>query len=186
MKRYLALLCGAVLAASVLFPGIGEAEGLRIAFVDMNKFAAKSNRHQAVQKKLMQLQAQKSAELENLQKELRQMQRDLQKQGPLLKEDTQAARIKEISVKEIELKLAKQRAENELRNRAREADEMLRDEIVDIIGKLRQQLKLDFVLNGAGLLSAADKYDITDRVVKAYDTAKQAQPRPAPKRSGAK
>ena len=86
-KHLLAFVC-AVSALVFVCTVIGQTQDLKVAFVDLQKFASKSVKAQTMQKKLMDLMNTKRRALENKKKELTDLQEQLQKQGPMLKEDT--------------------------------------------------------------------------------------------------
>jgi|SRR5208283_1725762 outer membrane protein len=182
-KHLLALVC-AVSALVLVCVVTGQAQDLKVAFVDLQKFASKSVKAQTMQKKLMDLMNTKRTALENKKKELADLQDQLQKQGPMLKEDTRNQKIKEIGIKEMEFKLAEKEAQNSLQNEERETMEIFQRDLTKIIARIRAQKGLIMVFNQAALLSADDALDITEDVAKAYDAeaaAPAAAPAPKPK-----
>ena len=54
--------------------------------------------------------------LENRKKEMDTLNEQLQKQGPMLKEETRNTKIKELGIKEMEFNLAEKEAHNSLQN----------------------------------------------------------------------
>jgi outer membrane protein len=182
-KHLLAFVC-AVSALVLVCVVTGQAQDLKVAFVDLQKFASKSVKAQTMQKKLMDLMNTKRTALENKKKELADLQDQLQKQGPMLKEDTRNQKIKEIGIKEMEFKLAEKEAQNSLQNEERDTMESFQRDLTKIIARIRAQKGLIMVFNQAALLSADDALDITDDVAKAYDAetgAPAAAPAPKPK-----
>lgn len=188
MKRLvIAIACGislVMLAASI---EICSAEDFKFAFVDFQKFAAKSKRAQSQQQTFAQLVDTKRVALENKKKELESLNEQLQKQGPMLKEETRNQKIKELGIKEMEFKLAEKDAQNSLQNEQREQQEIFRRDISKIIAQIRAQKNLSVIFDSAALLAGDDAYDITDEVVKVYDAedggaakAKPAAPAPTP------
>jgi outer membrane protein len=178
-KHLLAFVC-AVSALVLVCVVTGQAQDLKVAFVDLQKFASKSVKAQTMQKKLMDLMNTKRTALENKKKELQELQEKLQKQGPMLKEDTRNQMIKEIGIKEMEFKLAEKEAQNSLQNEEREMMEVFQRDLTKIIAQIRAQKGYTMVFNQAALLSADDALDITADVAKAYDAA-AAAPAAAPK-----
>jgi outer membrane protein len=178
-KHLLAFVC-AVSALVLVCVVTGQAQDLKVAFVDLQKFASKSVKAQTMQKKLMDLMNTKRTALENKKKELQELQEKLQKQGPMLKEDTRNQMIKEIGIKEMEFKLAEKEAQNSLQNEEREMMEVFQRDLTKIISQIRAQKGYTMVFNQAALLSADDALDITADVAKAYDAA-AAAPAAAPK-----
>jgi outer membrane protein len=184
MRKHLLSFVCAVSALVLVCVVTGQAQDLKVAFVDLQKFASKSVKAQTMQKKLMDLMNTKRTALENKKKELQELQEKLQKQGPMLKEDTRHQMIKEIGIKEMEFKLAEKEAQNSLQNEEREMMEIFQRDLTKIIARIRAQKGLIMVFNQAALLSADDALDITEDVAKAYDAeaaAPAAAPAPKPK-----
>lgn len=180
MKRHVVTAISAVLAMALVGFGTCHAQALKIGFVDFAQFAAKSKKAQAQQKKFAQLVQSKRNKLEKMKQELIQMQEQLQKQGPMLKDDTRTARIKEIGIKEMELKLAEKEAENVLRNEQRDTQEVFQRDVIKLIAAIRKQKGLTMVINASALLSVDDSLNITDEVIRAYDAQAVTSP-PKPK-----
>ncbi|MFH1114132.1 MAG: OmpH family outer membrane protein [Pseudomonadota bacterium] len=168
-----------VLGMALIWLGTGEAQGLKIGFVDFGQFAKKSKRAQAQETKLVQLVSKKRDEFEKKKKELMDLQEKLQKTGPMLKEEARNAMIKELGIKEMELKLLEKEAENAVRNEQRSTQEVFQQDVIKVIGAIRAQKGLNLVVNYAALLAADDALNITDEVVQAYDAQVPSTPKPA-------
>jgi len=179
MKRGLVKVFCAAVALVFIASGVSVAQDLKIAFVDFNKFASISKKAQEQQKKFGEMVTAKRTALENKKKELDGLQEQLQKQGPMLKEETRNVKIKEIGIKEMELKLAEKEAQNQLQNEQREAQDIFRRDITKILNQMRADRNLSFILDSVALLSANDALDITEEVVRVYDgSAAAAAPKP--------
>jgi len=182
-KAFLALIVGVAALLVVTSFHDTDAQGVKFAFVDFQKFAAKSKRAQNQQQKFAQMVDAKRVALENKKKEMDALNEQLQKQGPMLKEETRNEMIKQLGIKEMELKLAEKEAQNALQNEQREQQEIFRRDITKIINQLRTQKNYTLIFDSAALLSADDALDITDEVVQLYDASeddsKAAKPKPA-------
>lgn len=174
-----------MLSILILIFGIGTCfaqQPLTVAYVDLQQFQAKSKRIQEMQKRFAELNSIKRTALEKKQTELKALSDSLQKQGPMLKEETRNEKIKEVGMKEMELKLAQKQAESELQNEARALDESMMRELIKIITELRKQKHLSLILNStSAILSADDTLDITDEVAKLYDASAGSKPAAADK-----
>jgi outer membrane protein len=180
MKMHRVTVMVAAIVAVVFCAAVCGAEEGKFGFVDVQKLMGTSAKAKEMQKKLMQLLETKKTSLENKKKELIQLQEELQKQGPMLKEDTRNDKIKQIGIKEMEFKLAEKEAQNALQNEERDMMEALQRDITKIISKIRAEKKLTMVFNSMALLSADDALDLTEEVAKQYDAKAPAQPAPAP------
>lgn len=178
------LILGAVLLFSLIFAGASLAQDGKLAFFDMQKFMTKSIKAKEMQKKLSDFRDVKVAALENKKKELMAMGEELQKQGPMLKEEKRNEKIIEIKKREVEYQLLEKEAQNAVQNEEREFMEVMQRDITKIIGKIRAQRNLAFVFNSVAMVSADDSYDITEEIIKAYDADGEAgkpsaKPKPA-------
>jgi outer membrane protein len=169
-----------LLAALILTFAFGTAfaqSTLTVGFVDLQQLQAKSKRIQEMQKKFAELNNIKRANLEKKQNDLKALTDQLQKQGPMLKEETRNEKIKEIGMKEMELKLTQKQAESELQNEARALDESMMRDLHKIISELRKQKNLSLIFNStAALLAADDSFDLTNEVVQMYDASAATKP----------
>jgi outer membrane protein len=173
MKRHVRIL-GLSLIVFFAVTSLCSAEESKVAFVNLQKFEQKSLRAQELQRKFQALMDQKRQTLEHKKSELMSLKDQLEKQGPMLKEETRNAKIRELSVKDTEFKLAEQEAQNSLQSQAREAHQILQQDLTKIISTIRIEKKLAYVLNSAALLSADDALDITDEVIRKYDASAPA------------
>lgn len=188
-----ALITGLTAATALFFLlGICQAQEIKIGFVDLMKLAQQSQRAKEQQQRLMTMVEKERTVLENKQKELVDLQDQLQKQGPMLKEETRNQKVKDFNIKKMELEMADKDAKAKVQNEQREAGEIFQKELRKIIGQIRIQKKLTLIVNGDALLSADDALDITEDVIKAYDAqagkapaAKPAAARPAPTKPAA-
>ncbi len=174
-----------VLGMALIGLGTCEAQGLKVGFVDFVQFATKSKKAQAQEKKFAQLVSKKQGELEAKKKELLDLQEKLNKTGPMLKEEARNAMIKELGIKEMELKLLQKDAENAVRNEQRSTQEVFQRDVKKVIGAIRKQKGLTLVLDARALLSADDSLNITDDVIRVYDAQASSSARPAAPRRAA-
>jgi len=184
MKRHAVTAVCATLTMLIFSAGTCLAQQLKVGFVDFVEFATKSKKAQEQQKKFQELVAQKQSALEKKKKEMVDLQEQIQKQGPMLTEDKRNQMIKDLGLKEMELKLAEREAENLLRNEQRDAQEVFQRDVVKIISEIRKQKGLTMIINASALLSVDDTLNVTEEVVKAYDAQKTTAPaaaRPAPR-----
>ncbi|MFH0822961.1 MAG: OmpH family outer membrane protein [Pseudomonadota bacterium] len=189
MKNRLFTVIGVALGFALLVSGVSTAQDLKIAFVDFQGLIGKSKKAQDQRKKIELLFGEKKKEFEAKKNSLVEMQEQLQKQGPMLKEETRNQKIKELTMKETELKLFEKEAQSSLQNEEREWMEVMQRDLTKILNSLRQERQYAFILSSTALMSADDAYNITDEVVKLYDesagaakrTEKPAAPSDKPK-----
>jgi Skp family chaperone for outer membrane proteins len=170
MSRNLVIIVAAAFVAAVLCVSASNAQEAKFGFVDMQKFTQESNKFKGQQKKLMDLFTMKKSALEAKAQELQKLKDDVQKQAAMLDEKARNDKIKEITMKETEFKLAEQEAKSLLQNEEQILMQGLQEDMKKVIQKIRQDKRLALVFNSAALLSADDALDITGEVAKAYDS----------------
>ena len=179
MKRHVRIL-GLAMVVFFAVTSVCSAQEPRVAFVNIMKFIQKSVQAKESQRKLQTLADQKKMALERKEDELRALKEKLEKQGPMLKEETRNAMIRDLSVKDTELKLAKQEAQNAMQTAVRDWEQTMQQDLVKIVSAIRTEKKLSYVIRAEVLLAYDKALDITDEVVTRYD-ASSAQPKPQPK-----
>jgi len=168
IRRTTMALC-AMLAVVFLIGSICQAQEAKFAFVDFQKFGTMSQKAKEQQKKFGDMVEGKRTALESKRKELVDLQEQIQKQGPLLDEKARNQKVKEISVKEVEFKLAEKEAQNAVQNAQRDFQEVFRQDITKVIQAIRAEKRFTAIFDSAALLSADDSLDITAEVAHRYD-----------------
>ena len=182
MRKRGIIAVGAALAVLYMFSSVAWTQQFRVGFVNLPRVIQESKRADKAKTGLLQLQKRKRTQLDKMKNDLLKLQEDLQKKAPLLNEERRNSMIKQIGIKEMELKLAAKTAERELQDAQAEFQEVFMRDIAKVITKVRKDKGLAMVFNSAALLSAEDAFDITATVIKAYDAAKSAKSKPAPKK----
>lgn len=184
MRKVCTLALLTLFATTALFSGSAFAQGLKVGFVDFAKFATMSKKAQAMQEQMKDMFLKERAKLKKMQQQMIDLKEKIEKQGPMLKEDTRKDMIKKLGILEMEFKLSEKEAQDKIQNAQRDQQKAFRDEISDIIQKIRQKQNYAIIFDSAALLSADDAFDITAQVAKLYDAspggAKRA-PKKAPK-----
>ncbi len=139
-----ALIAGLAVTTALFFSlGICQAQEIKVGFVDLMKFGQQSKKAQEQQQRFMKIVEKERTTLENKKKELVDLQDQLQKQGPMLKEETRNQKVKEFNIKKMELEMGEKDAQAKLQNEQREAQEVLRKDVSKIIGDPSRPEKVD-------------------------------------------
>jgi len=156
-----------------LFQGIALGAGpLKIAVVDMNQLQQKSTSFKKVradlEKKLKGMQQKLDAEKNALLK----LEEDFKKQSMMLSLDAQEDKKNELERKRRYYKYLYEDFSIEMKNAEQNAKEKIGKELNDILKKIaeRDAYTIIFERRTIGLLFYDDAIDITDQVVKAYDS----------------
>ncbi len=163
-----AVLVGLVIAAAV--PATAET---KVAVIDVQRVVTESDPGKGALQKLKQLQDQKMEEGKTLQAELDQLRDRFNKQRFTLAEDKLRELEKQVEDRTIAMKRFQDDASRELEeNRRRELDALEQRimPIIDVLGK-EQGLTLIFNKFQSGLVYADNTVDITDEVIRRFNTA---------------
>jgi Skp family chaperone for outer membrane proteins len=125
---------------------------------------------------LQALKDQKKNALDRKVDEIRALKEKLEKTGPMLKEETRNAMIRDVSIKETELKLAQQEAESSLQSAFRDWEQTMQQDLTKIVSQIRVEKKLAYIARAEALLAYDPAMDITDEVISRYDASHSAAP----------
>jgi outer membrane protein len=180
MKRHVRIL-GLSLVIAFAVVSVCAAQEPKVAVVDIMQFTQKSLQAQESHRKLQNLRVQKKQALDRKVDELRSLKEKFEKQGPMLKEETRNAMIRDMSVKETELKLAEQEAQTSFQSAVRDAEQTLQQDLTKVIAAIRAEKKLSLVIQANALFSYDEALDITDEVISRYDAAHGGPGKPTTK-----
>jgi Skp family chaperone for outer membrane proteins len=163
MRKHLLPVACAVFALIFVCVVPSQAQEPRVGFVDLEKFASKSVKFQAKQKKLMDLVNAKREALERQKKEL-------EKEGRMA------------DLRKLERELTAETACSATSSESSERNLMmlgLQPDLAKIISRIRAEKGIAIVFDREMLIWADDALDLTDEVAKAYDDSEEVPLRPA-------
>lgn len=171
------LCCGllAVLALA-LVPWAGTdasaAEQLKVGIVRLNKALNSSSAGERSKKILLAAKTQKEGELKAQERELKQLQEQLDS-NMMLSDEAKAKRRDELRQKRRELRTAVQKAQRELQLRERKLTKSVLTELKTIVEAISKEEGFDLVFEQAAsqiiLYSRFKLIDITDKVISRYN-----------------
>lgn len=149
-----------------------------IGFVDVQRILTDSDAGRIARGLLEQSTKRMRAQLDNLRQQAEELQNKYESQKAILKPDAREKLEREIMEKQMELRQALQQSQLELQNRDAELTASILDELKPIIDKLAKERQIDVVMEKgeAGVLYAAERFDLTDVVLKRYDDSKKKAP----------
>ena len=179
----LSLLTAVAMVAVTIFnwssrPQSAQATPARIAVIDVNKVLVETTAGKTAYTKLKALQDQRIAQVNKLQAEVTALENDINAKKTSLGE----AQLKTMSAQLSDKRMAMQRyAQDADREVAEERDRAMQDldnklkPLVDAIGK---EMGLAAIFNKfeSGLIYASDAIDITDTVIRRFNTASPGAP----------
>jgi outer membrane protein len=163
-----AVLVGLVIAAAA--PAAAET---KVAVIDVQRVVTESDPGKGALQKLKQLQDQKMEEGKTLQAELDQLRDRFNKQRFTLAEDKLRELEKQVEDKTISMKRFQDDASRELEETRRRELDALEQRIMPIIDQLGKEQGLTLIFNKfqSGLVYADSTVDITDEVIRRFNTA---------------
>jgi len=174
-KRRLAVVVGmSVLIGGFLIKPLWSAE-LKIGSVDIQRAVNESNAGKEATKLLMKDAEKFRQQVAEKQKELQQMKESLEKQAPMLNPEARAAKEKDYQSKLRDFQRWGEDTQNEFNQKRLQVERNIALGLQKVIQKVGADEGFTLILekNEQFVLYASKAIDITDRVIKAYDSQKK-------------
>jgi outer membrane protein len=170
MQRSMCLVLFGALALTVALPAAAQ---VNVAVIDVQRVVTESDPGKEALQKLKQLQDAKIDEGRGLQQELTALQEQMSKQRFTLSEERLAELSKEIEDKQILLQRFQDDAERELDEARRRQLGGLEQRIMPVINDIGAERGFTLIFNKfqSGLVYADDAVDITDDVIRRFNTS---------------
>jgi outer membrane protein len=170
MKKFLVTLAVSALAAPLFAQTAAPA---RVAVIDVNRVLTTSAQGKVSYEKLKKLQEDRITRAQKMDEEIKTIENDLNTKKMSLSEERVTEMNKSLSDKKIAMQRYAQDADREVgeaRDRELAALELKIKPVIDQIGK---EMGLAAIFNKfeSGLVYASDAIDITDTVIKRFDTS---------------
>jgi outer membrane protein len=146
-------------------------DGLKYAYVNMQRVAAESGDGKAAAEKLKSFQDQKARELQDKQKTLQAAQTKLESGGSVLSEAARTQLQSDIDRQQRDLQRLSEDAQQDVQNLAQQVEEDFTRRVLPVVGKVAQDKQVHFVFNAAqsGLIWAEPGMDLTTDVIAAMN-----------------
>lgn len=163
----------AALAALVVAVALPAAAQSKIAVIDVQRVVSESDPGKQAIQKLKEVSDAKVQEGQNLQQELATLQDQFNKQRFTVSEERLAEMQKELEDKGITIRRFEDDAKRELDDARRRELGGLEERILPIINQLGQEQGITVIFNKfqSGLVYADETVDITDEVIRRFNTA---------------
>ncbi len=160
----------AVVVAAVALPAAAQN---KIAVIDVQRVVTESDPGKEVMKRLKALTDAKSQEGQALQQQFAALQEQFNKQRFTVSETRQAEMSKEIEDKQIAIRRFQDDAQREVQDAQRRELGGLEERILPIINQIGQEQSFTLIFNKfqSGLVYADETVDITDEVIRRFNTA---------------
>ncbi len=178
MKRFVLTVAAALVAAAVLAQGTGAAappaaaQSMRIGVINVERLVQESALGKEAFNRVKRLNDEKKEEGDKLQKELRDLEQKLADQGSALAEDRREALQKTYQEKAIAFKRFQDDATRELDTAQKKELGELERRVFPVINQVGKDKGYTMIFNKfqSGLLYADDAVDLTDEVLKVFNT----------------
>jgi outer membrane protein len=149
-----------------------QAPNLTVAVIDVQQIVQESAAGKEAMARLKKLTDEKMAEGRKLAEAHQALEKQLTTQGPTLSDEKRSELAKQIEDKEIEMRRFDEDARAVLDEARRKELDALERQIMPIINELGRELKLQLIFNKyqSGLVYADDAVDITDQVLRRFNT----------------
>lgn len=167
MKTFLKVI---TLAAMVSIPMVNAADAQKIGVVFPSKVMQESPQRDRIIKKLEAEFKARYEELQVIEKDIKDLEAKIKRDGELLSKDDLTGLQRQIEVKVSEYKLKRKAFEED--NRRRQGEEQQKALIVvrDVINSVAKQGGYDLILNGEQTVFSIPALDISDKVIQEIST----------------
>ncbi len=162
-----------VLAMVVVAAALPAAAELKVAVIDVQRVVTESDPGKQALQKLKELQDQKIEEGRGIQQELDALREQFNKQRFTLTDEKLEQMSKQIEDAQIALQRFEDDAQREISDARRKELGGLEERIMPVIDAIGREQGLTLIFNKfqSGLVYAADQVDITDEVIRRFNTS---------------
>jgi outer membrane protein len=154
------------------FGSVWAAE-LKIAYVDIQKAVNECNAGKEAKKTIQKEMEKLQRQFQDKQKELQTMKETIEKQTPMLTQEARANKEKEFQTKVRDYQRWLEDNQKDIQQKGNEMERNILMGLTKVIHKMGADEGYTFILEGNSLPYISKALDITDRVIKAYDTQKK-------------
>lgn len=149
-----------------------EAPKLAVAVIDVQQLVQDSAAGKEAMNRLRAAEAEKQAQGKKLGDDKAALEKQLQTQGATLTDAKRSELQKQIEDKDVELRRFADDAQQQLEEAKRRELQKLESQIMPIIQEVGKEMKLTMIFNKfqSGLVYADDAIDITDQVLRRFNT----------------
>jgi len=148
----------------ILLPGALWAESLKIGVVDLARVLEESPQAEAARSALEQEFAPKEREIIKLQKDIRNVDERLMRDGAIMSDGERAKLERQIIAKKRDMKRSQEEFRDDLNFKRNEVLEKLQRQVVSTIRAFAKEKKYDLLL-AEGVIFMSDKVDTTEQVL---------------------
>jgi outer membrane protein len=146
---------------------------IKIGYVDLAKIQSDSKAGKDALVTIEKMFKEKQTQLDQRQGELEKMMGELDKQSSMLSADVRRQKEDKLQKEYKDLQRFKSDAEEDLNKKKAEVAKQMYDEVNTVINKFGKEEGYTLILERSVVLYAPEAVDVTDRIIKVYDTTKK-------------
>lgn len=174
-----------LLLATVAFAEVPSTDSHKIAYGDMRRAVTECREGVKVSAELLKEKTIKQAVLDDKQKRIMDLQKDIQAQGSLMKPEAKEAKIAEFQKEAAEAQQLLGTLQNEMVQKEQQMIQGIVAKMEPVISTLRKEGSYFMILSKEAILDAPAHLDLTNEIIRRYDAAygvkKEASPAPKKK-----
>lgn len=166
--RNLFVSLASVLVLAIAAPAAGQT--VKIGLVDVQRAVVTVKDGVAVKARLERLLKQKQKDFDKMQEDVKRLKDELETQGAMMKEDLRRQKIQDYQKKMVELQEFYMGNQRELADKEAELTAPILERLEKVLTKLGKDEGFTLILNASATLYNAEAIDLTDRLIKMYDS----------------
>jgi outer membrane protein len=168
-------------ALSLATPALATAQDLKVGYVDYQKVLLEVEDGKAAKSRLQKWVESREKEIAQEQQNLLKEKETLEKQASAMSEDVRAQKAADFQKKYLELMQKFEKSRAEVAEKERKEMEPIIGKIDEVINRIAQRdgLSMVFEKRDSGLVYALSQFDLTNEVIRNYNSAK-GKPKDAP------
>jgi outer membrane protein len=159
-----------LLVAAAALTGVARAEDFRVGFVNTDRIFREANTAKAAQAKLEQEFSRREKELNDLGNSLKAASEKFEREAPTLAESQRQQRQRQLIDQDREFQRKRREFQEDLNARKNEELQQVLDRANRVVKQVAEAEKYDLILQEAVYINP--KHDITDKVIRALNTAR--------------
>jgi outer membrane protein len=169
-------------ALSLAVPALASAADFNVAYVDYQRVLLEVEDGKAAKVRLQKWLESRQKEIDSQQEALRKEKEALEKQASGMSEETKIQKATDLQKKIYDLAQRWEKSRAEAAEKERKEMEPIVAKIDEVIGRIaeRDNLSMVFEKRDSGLVFARSQYDLTNEVIRSYNSAKGSKPKDAP------
>ena len=158
-----------VLAVMFILPMVARAQGLTIAYVDLQRVMIESEKGKEARKSLSDEAEKLKKSLDTRQEELQKLKDAMEKQGGMITPDARAEKEKTYQAKLKDYQRVANDYQGEMQQKDMELTQKIVKEIEEVVKGLGDREKYSMIVEKSQMLYGASSLDITAKVITLYN-----------------